>query len=401
MASGSPDASAKGSADSAKVGRRPSFWTEARRAYRKMRGGRLTPERFGGSVALGLFVGTLPLYGVHFPLCAGLGLWLGLDVLVAYVAAHISIPPTAPLLVYASTELGALALTGSFADIDFSTFDAEQARVLAASLLLGSVLLGLALALVGGGAAFLAAWAEQKVRHQNERKNPESAAEESVDERNRREERLDLAIDRVTARYEGAPRAHRHYVTFKLRLDPLGAQLEKALAERVLGRVVDLGCGRGQFGLLLSELARVDSLVGVDLDASKVEVARAAARGQDATFHAGPVEGFEVPPADTILLLDVLHYLPPEARRSVLERARQSLAPGGRLLVRETNTDGLGARLARLLERVGARLGVNRAEQLSFSPIEEAEAELGRLGLRLESREARGALDNVLLVARA
>src|SRR5690606_17328254 len=74
------------------------------RAYRRIRGSDLTPLRFALSLAVGLWVGCLPLYGVHFFLCALLTLPLRLNFLVAYAAAHISIPPTVPFLWFAALQ---------------------------------------------------------------------------------------------------------------------------------------------------------------------------------------------------------------------------------------------------------------------------------------------------------
>jgi trans-aconitate methyltransferase len=58
----------------------------------------------------------------------------------------------------------------------------------------------------------------------------------------------------------------------------------------------------------LLELGRVSELRGVDSDARKIEAARTAA--PEARFSVGDVARLALARHDTILLIDVLHYLP-------------------------------------------------------------------------------------------
>ena len=103
------------------------------------------------------------------------------------------------------------------------------------------------------------------------------------------------------------------------------------------GRVLDLGCGRGQLSLLLLELGQATEVLGLDSDARKIAVARRA--GPEAEFRAADVAGSALPIADTILLIDVLHYLPLAEQDALLNAAVSALAPGGRILVRELDAD--------------------------------------------------------------
>ena len=85
---------------------------------------------------------------------------------------------------------------------------------------------------------------------------------------------FETAAARTRARYETAPRGDRFYVAGKLALDPVC----RLAVERggSLGRVLDLGCGRGQLALLLLDSGLAASASGFDSDARKIEVARAA-----------------------------------------------------------------------------------------------------------------------------
>ena len=362
------------------------------RAYQRMRGSELTPLRFALSVAVGLFVGCLPLYGVHFFLCAALTMPLRLNLLVAYAAAHISIPPSLPVLWFLALQLGSVVLTGAWLPLE--TTDVTPARVaaLGGTLLFGSVLLGALLATFGGGLTYLAA------RFAGSRGGAPSDAV-----------LLEAAILRTARRYRGAPPAARHYVRWKLLLDPLAEQLLSAL--RRIGPaapavVLDAGCGRGQYSLLLHELGLSKGTFGFDHDAAKVALAtQAALAGPEKSavparyaardLRQGPYEG-----ADLVLLFDVLHYLARAEQRDVLAHATTALSPGGHILVRETDRGaGPGAWLAGWFERLGRKLGVNRGEALELTSTQTLTDLLEGLGLSVLSRE-RGSLDNVLLIAR-
>ncbi len=175
---------------------------------------------------------------------------------------------------------------------------------------------------------------------------------------------FEAALERTRARYEKAPPAHRYYVAGKLLFDPVFKLLSQ-LTE--LGRVLDLGCGRGQLGLLLLELGRATQVSGLDSDAAKIEVARAA--GPEGDFRVADVAGAELPAADTILLIDVLHYLPFAEQDALLLAAVRALTPGGRLVVREL--DGVPSTrggLTRLFEWGGRKIGLNRGRARAYRP---------------------------------
>jgi uncharacterized protein (DUF2062 family)/predicted TPR repeat methyltransferase len=371
-----------GAADAARELDRSALGTKSLRErfrllWRKLRGGSLSPLRAGASVALGLFIGSLPLYGLHLPLCLLLCLPLRLDVVVAYLAANVSNPFVAPFLVTAEIEVGSLLLTGATIP-----FDVEQARrtgitgfVLQAAL--GSLVVGSALAVVGGALAYAIA---------NRR-------------RAREVHELSRAIRRTVARYAQAPIADRLYVSSKLANDPIVGKL--AALPGSFGSVVDAGCGRGQLGLLLLELGGLERLRGFDWDSRKVAIAERAASG-DARFETGDLRAIEWTLADTVLLIDVLHYLPRAEQDALLGRVVEALAPGGRLVVREVDGErGWRSGLTTLFERMAARIRYNRAHVLDFRPAAQIRARLEALGLTVTTESASDGtpLANVMIVA--
>jgi SAM-dependent methyltransferase len=205
------------------------------------------------------------------------------------------------------------------------------------------------------------------------------------------------AIARTVRRYAAAPRGDRIYVALKLRLDPV---LRELVQLGPFGTVLDAGCGRGQLGVCLLEAGLVSSLAGFDYDARKVRLASAAA--PEADFASADAESFVFPRADTVLLVDVLHYLEPRMQDLLLEKAAAALTEGGRLIVREVEGKQRGSGwLTRTLERIGAKLGINQARTLSFRPLHELTHVLERLGLGCQTTDAsKGTpLSNSLIVA--
>jgi SAM-dependent methyltransferase len=129
-------------------------------------------------------------------------------------------------------------------------------------------------------------------------------------------------------------------------------------------RLLSIGCGAGEYELRLAR--HVASVVGLDLSCVAVEEARRRARAAgaaNATFVAGPVVGARVEPGsvDVVVAFGVFHHLGDEGRRDVLAAARQWLAPGGWVYLRDPNARGLLRRAAGRLARRDAFHSPNEA----------------------------------------
>ncbi|HEV8247129.1 MAG TPA: class I SAM-dependent methyltransferase, partial [Polyangiaceae bacterium] len=211
---------------------------------------------------------------------------------------------------------------------------------------------------------------------------------------------LGLAIKRTLSRYRGASLGDRRYVAGKLRHDPVLSGIADLGLE--LGDTVDAGAGPGQLSLCLRELGLVRTLVGFDLDPRKVTLAEQAAGG-DASFTVADLADAELPEADTVLLVDVLHYLPLGEQDALLERAARSLRPGGRLLLRDADKrPGISSLLTRGLEYLAAATGFHRSRsRLCFRPMAEVIARLEALGLHCVAQAAAQGTPfaNVLVIA--
>ena len=124
-----------------------------RAGWRRLRGGELTPSRAAGSVGFGLFVGCLPLYGLHLPLCLAVCVPLRLDTAVAYLAANISNPFVAPWLLLLEVQAGSVLIDGHLAP--FSVVAARQAGISGYVLFgaVGAIVVGATVSTLGALAA--------------------------------------------------------------------------------------------------------------------------------------------------------------------------------------------------------------------------------------------------------
>jgi trans-aconitate methyltransferase len=125
-------------------------------------------------------------------------------------------------------------------------------------------------------------------------------------------------------------------------------------------RVVDVGCGSGEFTALLAGLVPRGSVLGVDPDASMVEAARrhqlpnlqfvqAPAQELDRVVEAGSV--------DLVVSRAALHWIPLEDHQRCYEAVRTVLRPGG-VFHAESGGAGNVPRLVEVLDDIAAGLGL-------------------------------------------
>ncbi len=126
---------------------------------------------------------------------------------------------------------------------------------------------------------------------------------------------------RVEARYAACGPLTRGYMRCKLRLDPILPTILDLAARERFGRVVDLGCGRGQLEVALLEAGLAEQVTGLDWDERLLAKARAAAAADPrARFERADLRRAAVPEGDTILLIDLLYQMPREAQLGLLRR---------------------------------------------------------------------------------
>ncbi|PYM40299.1 MAG: hypothetical protein DMD77_10680 [Candidatus Rokuibacteriota bacterium] len=118
-------------------------------------------------------------------------------------------------------------------------------------------------------------------------------------------------------------------------LDEIG----QYLPER--GRVLDLGCGFGLFSLYYASVLPEVRLQGLDRNPRRIAMAQAAARRLGLTnvsYDVGDVMDFRGGErVDAVYMLDIVHHIPADAVRPLLEQVAKVLPAGGLLLIKDVD----------------------------------------------------------------
>jgi uncharacterized protein (DUF2062 family)/2-polyprenyl-3-methyl-5-hydroxy-6-metoxy-1,4-benzoquinol methylase len=322
-----------------------------------------TPIRQAGAVALGIFIGCTPLYGLHLPLCIVCARLLGVNRVKTYIAAHISTPVLMPFLLFFEVQAGRLVRGKRLLSIRPSQIHAHwrwDFWHLAwwhwrswLDLIVGSLVLGVVLAALLGLVTYL------------------------LLERGRRPPEVEALIEETAHRYLDAGLIHCEVVRGKLRHDPVYFALLLLGGLPRSGRLLDLGCGRGiALALLAAARDQVErgvyppewppapelQLIGIEAAAAAAQVAKVGL-GEEAAVESADLRTAPLPQVEAILLLDVLHYLRPDDQERLLARGAEALTPGGTLVVREADAAAGWRFLAiRLSERLMALLRGDRRQ---------------------------------------
>jgi 2-polyprenyl-3-methyl-5-hydroxy-6-metoxy-1,4-benzoquinol methylase len=150
------------------------------------------------------------------------------------------------------------------------------------------------------------------------------------------------------------------------------------------GRILDVGCGFGLFAAYFGQTHPRRRIVGVDPDARRVGLARHVAERlglREHSFVVGDVRDAAIEgPFDAAYVLDVMHHLPSEDQRGVLERLRGLLAPGGMLILKDITTE---PRFGLLFTELLDRLMVGWNEPLAYRHHREWGAMLTEIGFKV------------------
>jgi 2-polyprenyl-3-methyl-5-hydroxy-6-metoxy-1,4-benzoquinol methylase len=170
--------------------------------------------------------------------------------------------------------------------------------------------------------------------------------------------------------------------------------LDMGRIERVLpaqGAVLEVGCGYGHVISHLAELRPDLSFLGVDPDPRAIEMARSTWRRDNLSFQIGTAEEV-VGQYEIVLLLHVLHHLPPAGEESLVRAAAARLSGDGALVVNEMR-DG-HCRIGLLLDHY-----VSRSPALVRTDVELREAIAGSLQLTRWETFRKGLIGQVLITA--
>ena len=279
------------------------------------------------AVGLGLMIGCTPVWGVHFGLCWLAGTLFRLNRLKMYLAANVINPLVVPPLFYAEVQAGALARRGQWLSLSWDMLEPSRIWTFGADLVIGSVVVGVIVGAIGGFVTYAA-------------------------RRPARDPFFQLLVRRAGDRYLDTGITAWEFARGKLSGDPVYAAALTTELPGATGTLLDVGCGQGLTLALVAEAQDTASqgtwdttrpdppqftrLVGVE---TRARVAAIAARALEHEAEIITADAREVglPAHDVALLFDVLHMMPDADQRQLLRAIRGSMAPAGRLLVREAD----------------------------------------------------------------
>jgi len=113
-----------------------------------------TPEKKAKSIALGLFIGLSPLWGLHTLLVLSLAVFFKLNKAIAFAFSNVSLPPFIPFIVLISIQIGALLLGDekSYSIEDFN-MDFELLKSLK-TYIVGSFVFAVGASIISGGIGY-------------------------------------------------------------------------------------------------------------------------------------------------------------------------------------------------------------------------------------------------------
>ncbi|MET0241993.1 MAG: DUF2062 domain-containing protein [Flavitalea sp.] len=112
--------------------------------------------RKSSSIAFGVFMGIIPLWGFQLVLAIFLAVVMKLNKALVIIAANISIPPMIPLIIFLSYKMGALWMGDRVVTLTFSrniTIDSIKANL--EQYIYGSITLAIVAALLAGGISLI------------------------------------------------------------------------------------------------------------------------------------------------------------------------------------------------------------------------------------------------------
>jgi uncharacterized protein (DUF2062 family) len=334
--------------------------------------------REAAAIGLGVLIGCSPLHGFHLLLCLVVGWCGGLNRLKMYLAANISNPFMAPLLILTELQTGAWLRRDQLHALTLDTVRNIDPWSFGADLIVGSLVIGGVLGVLSGTATYLVARAGDD--------DPWFVA----------------LVRRAADRYVSTSITAWEFARGKLRGDPLYRIVLTECGLPSGGILVDVGCGQGLMLALFAEgtaawraatwssswppPAVFDRLVGIETRPRVAAIARQAL-GEAASIVEGDARTHVLDGSRVVLFFDVLHMMPVADQEQLLASTARALEPGGMILIREADA-GAGWRFAavRAVNTAKAILTGNWGQTFHFRTVEEWMACFARLGFHVDMR---------------
>ena len=129
----------------------------------------------------------------------------------------------------------------------------------------------------------------------------------------------------------------RLYVRLRRLIVPFGV-IEGCIPRKCT--VVDIGCGFGVFANFVASRSGHRDVVGIDLAGKRISAAKKNYGGTpNLSFVCADITRTDIPKADVITLVDVLHHVPSrERQQDLLGSCFAALSGGGAIIVKDVDT---------------------------------------------------------------
>jgi uncharacterized protein (DUF2062 family) len=353
-----------------------AFAKRFRRAVYELRTEGLGPGREAIACGVGVFIGCTPFYGFHLLITWAVGNLFRLNRLKLYLAANISNPLFAPVLILSELQVGAWLRSGSFRSLTLATVKSMDPWTFGLDILIGSLAVGSALGIFVAAATYITF---------------RGFSDDAF---------LTDLIRQTSDRYLHTSLTAWEFARARLRTDSLYRTAACAGLLRSGRVLVDIGCRQGLMLAFLIDARRAfrtgtwppgaaappefERMVGVEVRPRLVRLARLAL-GSEAEIVQADAIAFPPEPCHTVLMLDVLHKMNAEQQERLLAAMVSALDPGGVVLVREANADaGWRLGMVRAINRLGALALGRWRRRLHFRTMTEWLVCFDRLGLEAE-----------------
>lgn len=106
--------------------------------------------------------------------------------------------------------------------------------------------------------------------------------------------------------------------------------------------IMDIGCGSGQFLLLLSQYTKATNLGGIEISATLVNNASELLGSQDKSkFQVEVFDGTHIPDFicefDTITMIDVFHHIPQSSQENFITQLYRKMKTGSKFIFKDIN----------------------------------------------------------------
>lgn len=106
------------------------------------------------SIALGIFIGLSPFWGLHSFLAITLSVYFKLNKLLTFMSSQITFPPLIPIIIFISMVVGA-PFVNSSSNLENQSFDFEFIKNNLTQYIIGSLILSVSCSLVFGMLSYL------------------------------------------------------------------------------------------------------------------------------------------------------------------------------------------------------------------------------------------------------